>query len=571
MAPAERQPAFDPRRLAWAGGGFLLLALAIEARLVQLQILRHAEAARKVDAITEEKIPQPAPRGQITDRFGRPLAVAARAASVYADPTMTDPSLAPQIAAALGMEKAEVAGILARPGRFAWLKRGAGEKEWLTVARLASPGIGMVEETRRAYPQGALAGALLGRVGRDDEGLAGLEYARQSRLAGEGGLRVARRDARGRLVEWREAKPVREGRDLALTLDAALQFRAEQELERQVKASGAKGGLVAVMDPDRGDLLAAANWPPYDPENGGLPRDQVAELAYEPGSTFKAFTMIAALDAGKTRPGEVINCLNGSLTVSGQVIHDHKPFGRLTLEKVLAESSDVGVMQLGLRVGPAEFERYIRGFGFGAKTGAGLPGESAGILAPRAKWSGRTLPTLSMGQELSVSPLQLLAAYAAIANGGRLPRPRIALDDPEFSTPVPVKPQTLSAVARMLTGVVEDGTGKKASLPGVEVAGKTGTAQKAGRGGYLAGRYIASFIGFFPLDKPVAVVLVVIDEPKGPKFHGGDVAAPVFSALSRDIYIRSSLARESAPAPPAPGAADGVRVAQKNPPAPGAA
>ncbi len=547
---------FLPRRLALVFGGFIALLAVLEARLVQLQVVRHAAAEKIVAFQSEEKIRVAPPRGAILDRFGHSLAVARSFPSIYLDPKMARREDAPAIAAALELPPAVVNAALSGGGHFVWLRRPASEAQWLALVDQQLPGVGMVEESGRSYPQGALAGSLLGRVGRDNTGLAGLEYIRQRELAGDGSEMLARRDARGRLTDWRVVHAGHDGSDLTLTLDAALQFRAEQELTKAVKASGARGGVVAVMVPATGELLAMASDPPYDPLTGGIPHDAVTEMAFEPGSTFKAFTMIAALNEGKTRAGEMIDCQMGKITVNGQLIHDHKPFPVLSIEKVMAESSDVGMIKLGLRVGNRRFSEYLHGFGFGERTASGLPGESAGILSPVEQWSGRSLASMAMGQEVAVSPLQLLSAYSAIANGGRLLRPRIFLDDPVIERRRwKVKPEVLAQVREMLAGVVEGGTGKKAALPGVRIAGKTGTAQKAQNGRYLQGRYVASFIGFFPLDNPVAVALVVIDEPRGLKYHGGDVAAPVFSALAQDIYVRALAAREKAvPAPGAPGA-----------------
>ena len=548
------RPGFDRRRLLLLGGAFVTAALALEIRLVQLQIARHAEADRRVSAITEETLRTSPPRGAIVDRNGRPLAIGEKRPSIYVDPKMADADDARFIAATLALPPAQVAAAMVRDTHFVWLKRGADEAEWLALrqAGLEERGVRMIEETVRLYPQGNLAGAVLGRVGHDNAGLAGVEYARQPALAGEGRVLIAVRDARGRLINWRIVQAGREGADLRLTLDAALQYRAESELAAAIQRTGAKGGLVAVMAPESGELLAMASWPPYDPLTGGIPHNAVAEMAYEPGSTFKAFTVLAALNENKTRPDEVIFCENGGMTVNGQYIKDHKAFGNLTVEKIIAESSDVGVMKLALRVGATRFDEYMRDFGFGARTGSGLPGESAGIFAPVEKWSGRSLATLAMGQEIAVSPLQLLSAYSAIANGGRLVVPRLFLDEPAHpARQLRVRPVVLAQMREMLNDVVSEGTGKQAAIPGVRSGGKTGTAQKALNGHYLDGKYFASFIGFFPLEKPIAVALVVIDEPRVGMHHGGVAAAPVFGALARDIYIHALAAAPADPAVPA--------------------
>lgn len=548
------RPGFDRRRLVLLGGFIAAVALTLEIRLVQLQIARHAEADRKVSAITEETLRTSPPRGAIVDRNDRPFAIGEKRPSIYVDPKMADAGDTGLIAETLELPPAMVSAALARDSHFVWLKRGAEEAQWLALQRagLDERGVRMIEETVRLYPQGNLAGAVLGRVGHDNAGLAGVEYARQPALAGEGRVLIARRDARGRLIEWRTVKAGREGADLRLTLDAALQYRAESELAAAVQRTGAQGGLVAVMKPETGELLAMASWPPYNPLTGGIPHNAVAEMAYEPGSTFKAFTVLAALNENKTRPDEVIFCENGGLTVNGQYIKDHKPFGNLTVEKIIAESSDVGVMKLALRVGATRFDEYMRDFGFGARTGSGLPGESAGIFAPVEKWSGRSLATLAMGQEIAVSPLQLLSAYSAIANGGRLVVPRLFMDEaPHPARQIRVRPAVLAQMREMLNDVVSEGTGKKAAIPGVRSGGKTGTAQKALNGHYLDGKYFASFIGFFPLEKPIAVALVVIDEPRVGMHHGGEAAAPVFGALARDIYIHARAAAPVDPPPPA--------------------
>ena len=426
-------------------------------------------------------------------------------------------------------------------------------------------GVYFEKESKRFYPNRELAAHVLGYVGMDDEGLSGLEFAYQKKIGGSPGRVLLRSDARQRSFSSVE-KPPDAGEDLVLTIDQTLQYIAEQELAAQVKQSNALGGTVIVMEPHSGDIFAMASYPAFNPNHYAKYspehwRNRAILSIYEPGSTFKIFTAATALEERLARPDDLIDCMNGAIVVGKHRIRDHKPYGVLPVREVVAFSSNVGAVQLGFRIGKERFEKYIRSFGFGTPTAVDLPGEAKGLLRPSSQWPTVTLANIAMGQGIGVTPMQLVTAVSAIANGGYRVKPRIVQRTrsgavakvsfgPEAARSRILSGRTASELTEMLTGVVKRGTGKSSQLEGFSAAGKTGTAQKIDPSGrYSHSRFIASFVGFAPAERPALAMVVTIDEPRG-HYYGGEVAAPVFRNIAEQAlrYLAISPDQELTPA-----------------------
>jgi cell division protein FtsI (penicillin-binding protein 3) len=420
-------------------------------------------------------------------------------------------------------------------------------------------GIGFVTESQRVYPKQGLAGQVIGFVGTDDTGLEGIEYAYDSALAGHRVRVKLDHDARGRPVSLRpDTFPeLPRGYDVVLTIDERIQFFAERELRAQVAKLGARGGIVVAMDPRTGEILALASGSAFNPNNfRGYPPDAWRERAvtdsFEPGSTLKAVLAAAILEERLVRPDDMFFGEHGSIQVAGVNIRDHEKFGWLTFREVLEKSSNVGAIKLGQRLGRERMHAYLQRFGFGEKTGIDLPGEAPGLLRPPQQWSEVSLASLSIGQEMAATPIQLVTAISAIANGGMLVRPRVVKHMLKGAEIVPAGPPTQGRrilsesaarqVTTMLQGAVAWGTGKGAAVDGYPVAGKTGTAQKydASLGRYSSDKVVASFVGYLPADQPKVAIFVSLDEPRGEGGWGGVAAAPVFSAIAQQSmrYLR---------------------------------
>ncbi|MEM8934329.1 MAG: penicillin-binding protein 2, partial [Acidobacteriota bacterium] len=529
---------------------------AVAFRLWQLQIERHDHYAAKAEEQQQRVVVLDPPRGTIFDSRGRELAVSVEVASIAAyphridDPEATADALIGALDDALSVDRSTLVGRLASDRRFVWVERKVDQPRADAVRALDLAGLDFLPEAKRYYPMRQLAGAVLGYVGTDNEGLAGLEFHYDDEVSTEKGQRTVLIDGRAGTamapdLDHDDARP---GADLHLTLDAALQNIVEKELARAVETSGAEQGMALMMDPSTGAVLAMASFPGFDPNQfADFPRSTWRNApvmdAYEPGSTFKMVTLAAALEANAVDSLTSFYCGNGRIVLGRTTIHDHKAFADLSVRQIIAKSSNVGAIHLGDAAGRELFYATIESFGFGQPTGIDLPSESAGLLRPLDRWSPITPAYVSFGQGVSITTLQLTNAFAAIANGGRLLRPHIVrrvgdrdiAPEPEL-VQLPVAPSTVRATRSMLESVVVDGTALDAALDGYRVAGKTGTAQKAGHGGYLPNRYIASFVGFAPVSDPAIVLTVVIDEP-WPRYHGGEVAAPAWARMASQTLL----------------------------------
>ncbi|HUO83515.1 MAG TPA: penicillin-binding protein 2 [Thermoanaerobaculia bacterium] len=543
------------RRILLLAAGATAWSLLILARLAQIQILRHDEYVLRAVRQQERTVTLTPMRGSILDRRGRLLAESVTARSIYADPqTVQDPAavaLALSRVDGLPVDRQALERRLARKGEFAWIARQVEDDVWSAVEMLDLPGIHALDEHRRTYPNGTLGSGLLGWVGIDGEGLAGVEHSLNRFVRGTPGVVTLLRDARKGmyLVGADGASTAVDGHDIYLTLDEVIQHIAERSLRKTVERYGAKSGSVVVLDPSDGAILAMASWPTFDPNHfGNFPtthwRNRVVQDVYEPGSTFKVVTAAAALEEGVVTPSQIIDCGEGFIEIANTRIreHDNKQFGLLSFEQVLAQSSNVGTIEVARTLGEKRLDQYARRFGFGSRTGVELPGEASGILRPVNRWSALSTASISIGQEIAVTPLQMTAAMAVVANGGRQVRPHIVervvdgegnvvYSPPPAPTVRVISEKSAAVLNEMLKNVVTLGTGREAALAEHVVAGKTGTAQKAGPGGYLPNKTVASFAGYVPADRPRLAILVVIDEPKG-SGYGGAVAAPAFREIA---------------------------------------
>jgi cell division protein FtsI (penicillin-binding protein 3) len=527
----------------------------ILGRLSLLMLLRGPELAAMAERQYSRTVVLHAQRGPIVDRHGVSLAASGPADSLFAHPRLVaDPDgLARRLAGILAVPEAELRAALASSRSFVWLKRRLPPPVVDAVRALGEPGLGLVPEPLRLYPNRELAAHVIGFEGADG-GLEGIERAWDDTLAGTPGRAVVGRDALGRDVEvQRVLQPPTPGRGVMLTLDAHIQHVAEREIDAAWRQTGAKAAMAVVMDPRTGDLLAVAIRPTFNPNTFlDVPsrehwRNRAVTDPFEPGSTFKVILAAAALEEGVVRPDDRIFAENGRITIARTTIRDWKPYGWLTFGEVLQNSSNVGSIKVGLALGPERYYRYMTAFGFGQPTGVGLAGESRGMLREPGRWSALSLPTLSIGQEISVTALQMVAAFGAVANGGVLMRPRIvkAVFEPDGREvrriePLAVRrvigPETARTLTRLLVRVVEEGTGHKAAIPGYPVAGKTGTAQKLDPSArrYSRAPGVLSFVGFAPADDPRFVMLVMLDEPRTERW-GSEAAAPIFAAIGREI------------------------------------
>ncbi|MBI2354400.1 MAG: transpeptidase family protein [Deltaproteobacteria bacterium] len=558
-------------RIVTIGAFFGLLFLCVTARAFYLQILQHEELVRKAEKQHQHRVELTPARGTILDRNGTPLAESVYMDSCYAEPRRIKDvdGTAAVIAPILGVPKHELAARLSANKSFVWVERWLPPETAARIRNMKLTGIGFAPESKRFYPNLEIAAHVIGFTGRDPNGLEGLELKYDSTVMGNTGYMVTERDALGRNIAIKNTvvKTSSPGRNLVLTLDKTIQYIAEKELAKAVTESGAKSGMALVMEADTGKVLAMANYPTFNPNSysryaqNNL-RNRIVADSFEPGSTFKTFVIAAALEERIVKPNDVFNCENGVYNVAGRTIHDDHPHPRLTVSDIIKYSSNIGSAKIGYRLGEERLSRYLRGFGFGERTGIDLPGESPGNL--KRRWYGIDTATISFGQGVSTSAIQLGSALSAIANGGILMRPYLVeriVDDrgqevqkfePQALRRV-VSPETSQNIARMMeTVTTEGGTGTKAAVEGFRVAGKTGTAQKVDpiTRTYSPSKRTASFIGFVPADKPKLTIVVIVDEPQGIKY-GGIVAAPAFRGIAFNslAYLKISPRVEAGKAP----------------------
>ena len=542
---------------------FLILLLGlggVAAKLFSIQIQHGDRLTERATKQYHRLVPLVSRRGTISDRAGRELAVSLRVSSVFAQPgAIADPAgTARALAPILGQPVREIQAHLSAEKTFVWLQRQLEPRQAEAISDLGLKGIGLFPESRRYYPRQELAAHVLGMVGLDDRGLEGVEHLYDDLLGGKPQFVVAQQDALGRFVfRQEEPEPKTPIFDVRLTIDEVLQYITERELARAVERSGAKAGTAIILEPQSGEILALANQPTFDPNQykkatSAAKRNRAAADYLEPGSIFKVILAAGALEEGAIRPTDQFYGENGAIEVSGVTIRDHEKYGWLTVRQILAQSSNVGAIKIGQKLGKSLYYHYMSAFGFGSLTGVDLPGETPGLMRRPKGWSALSLPVLSLGQEVSVTPIQFATAFAAVANGGNLMRPHVirSLRTPDGTQardtgPVVVRRVISESTARtlleMLTSVVDEGTGKEAAVPGYAVAGKTGTAQKVdpATGRYSHRKIVASFVGAVPAEAPRLVILVMIDEPETLRW-GGSIAAPTFREIARDAlkYLR---------------------------------
>ena len=530
-----------------------LLFVGVVARLADLQVVDPGRyvAYGESQRIRAEVLP--ADRGSLLDRRGAELALSVPRGSVVADPRLvTDPArAAAQLAPLLGLEPADLRDRLSRPSRFEYLARQVDEEVAATVSGLAIPGVFLREEPVRSYPAGSLASSVLGSTDVDLLGVSGLELRFDDVLTGEPGETVIERSLTGQAIPVgeRQLRPAVRGDDLELTIDRELQYVVEDAVADQIEAMGARGGLAVVSVPATGEILAMTSLE-ADPETGEIrptAHNAAAIDAFAPGSALKLVTVAGSIEEGLSTPDRAL-VIGDSLRVGDHVFRDHAPHAvePWSVQRILAESSNVGTITLARELGEERLWTYLDRFGFGRRTGLAFPGESTGLLRHHDDWWGSDIGGAAIGTGVSVTAVQLLAAYNAVANGGEyvapsLVRARIDADGVRHPEPGPEPTQVVSAatsnvVADMLTTVVDDGTGHLAAVPGYEVAGKTGTAWKVLPDGSFAdsvGRhlYLATFVGFVPADDPQVSVIVMLDQPRN-AYSGGYAAAPAFSRIA---------------------------------------
>ena len=533
------------------------LARAVWLQGVQAGTLERMATRQHVET---EKIP--AGRGTIFDRTGEPLAIGEQATTVYADPREVKNPRKVAIAAAraLDLDANKLYPLLAdRTRHFVYVQRKADPLEAAKLAKLSLPGLGFYPEERRTYPQRSVASHVLGYAGVDNDGLEGLEKTLERSLAGKPGSQTIVRDPFGRAIDVIATKPERPGNDVFLTIDHRIQANAEAVLRATVKQWGARAATAVVLDPHTGAVLAMANAPSFDANkfsaaSADRRRNRAITDTYEPGSTFKLVTVSGALSEKLVAPSTKFR-LETSIQVADRIIHEHEPRSTQTMSvaQILSESSNVGTITLAQLLGKDRLLDWIGRFGFGRPTGVDFPGESPGILP--GYWSGSTIGNVPIGQGIAVTPLQMAAAYGAIANGGTLHKPylieRVGAERRHRPAGRRVVSDTVSAqVMTMLRDVVsaEGGTGAAAAVPGYTVAGKTGTAAKPEPGGYSTSRYVASFVGVVPAKDPRLVILVSVDEPRL-AIWGGVVAAPAFSKIAQFGLQYLEVAPDADPQP----------------------
>jgi cell division protein FtsI (penicillin-binding protein 3) len=551
-------------RMLIIAGVALLWITAVFGRLSYLQLFRHSEYLARAQRQQQRTIEITPKRGGIYDRNMRPLAMSIPVDSAFAVPSeIADETLAARLISGVLNIPREVLETRFESSRsFVWIARKLPAPKAEALAALNLKGIYFQKENQRFYPKRDLAAHILGFVDLDEKGLGGIEYELDSKIRSKSEKIIVMADARQRWFDGGEALGER-GANVVLTVDEKIQYVAERELGLAIAKTHAIAGTVIVMNPSTGEILGLANWPKFNPNTAtDAPAEsrmnRAVSALYEPGSTFKLITLAAAFDQNITRPEEVFDCENGAVYIAGHRIRDHKPFGMLNVAEILAQSSDVGAIKIALRLGAPKFHDYIRAFGFGAPTGVDMPGESKGIVRRLENWTPISIGSISMGQEVGVTPIQLVTAVSAIANGGLLYKPHIVAElrrgdvlltaegPPASAEPKRViRPETAATLRRLMEGVVLSGTGKLARLDGWTAAGKTGSAQKINRatGRYSPTQFIASFTGFAPINNPALTILVALDSPVH-EHEGGLVAAPIFKRIAQQVLAYLDVPRD---------------------------
>jgi cell division protein FtsI/penicillin-binding protein 2 len=541
-------------RLRWLTIVLGAWAAVVAVRLVQVQVIEHhsweAESAHQRERTVENE----EPRGDIVSRDGRLLAGSVERVAVYANPRQIPREQWPDVAAGLaplvGRSRAEILADLAQRDGFFYLAKDLDPRVATGVSTLRQRGVGTLRTERRAYPHGSLAGPTVGFVNSEGEGQAGLERFYDRTLRGTPSIYRVLRDGKKNSptpLDLSLKTPGRPGQSLVLALDCRVQQVVEEELARTLRETHAKGASAVVMNPTTGELLAIGSLPSYDPARVGQAppewlHNRAVEDALEPGSAFKPIVVAAALTAGVLNPSELVDCSGGGVHVANVFLHDHAQYGLLPVREVLAKSSNAGAIRIASRLAAGQLDAMIRQFGFGQPTEVELPAEARGIYRSPQYWSAVSQASLALGQEISVTTLQMAQAYAIIANGGWRVRPTLVLETQDRSGNVvtPYRPQpatrvlparVASSLATLLEAVVDDGTGKPAEVPGYRVAGKTGTAQRAVGGSYAAGHHVAWFAGFLPMPNPRLVIVVCVDEPQS-NYWATEVAAPAFGRIA---------------------------------------
>ena len=551
----DRKEKWARIRIRLIGVVFAFFFAITVARAFYLQIIEKEQLVRLAERQYQKIVPLTPVRGVIYDRNNAPLAVSIEMDSCYAEPRSIDNvrDVAARLAPFLGMSRETLGRKLNGNRNFAWLQRRMPPDLVQKIKELDLDGIGFVKETKRFYPNGEVASHVIGFTGLDPDGLEGVELKYNSTILGSTGYLVTERDALGRDVAQKGTVVTKasKGQNVTLSLDKNIQYITEKELAKAVTDSGAKGGMALVVEPQSGRVLAMANYPSFNPNaysrySPSFLRNKTIVDSFEPGSTFKVFLIAAALEEKVVTPNDAFNCENGSYSIGGRTIHDTHKYGRLTVADILKYSSNIGAAKIGGRLGQERLYNHLKDFGFGARSGIDLPGEAYGYLRNGSQWFGVDLATISFGQGVSATALQLVMAVSAVANGGMLMKPYVVekISDengveieqisPQERRRV-ISPETAKVMARMMEGVAtEGGTGMNAAVEGYRVAGKTGTAQKVDpvTRGYSVDKRTASFVGFIPADNPKLVILVVVDEPKTSPY-GGVVAAPAFSAIAQ--------------------------------------
>lgn len=551
---ASSAPNTGKRRLLIFAAILSLWMTAVCCRLVQMQVLHYGDYVQRALRQQSRTITVEPRRGIIYDRNGSELAMSIDVESVFAVPSEIpdQESTASILAKVLNLDPQEIVARMKQSRNFAWVARKVDAETSARVRTLGLRGIYFRNEPKRFYPKRELAAQLLGYVGLDDEGLGGIEREFNDDLQGIPGRELISVDARRKWFGRVERQP-EPGQNLVLTIDGTIQYIAERELAQGIQETKAIAGTVVVQNPRTGEILALANFPTFNPNVfNQVPKEALKNRAvsdvYEPGSVFKIVTYSAAFEQNLARPEELIDCQNGSINVFGMRIRDHERLGTVTIAEALAHSSDVAAIKVGMRLGNERLDHYIRAYGFGATTGVELPGETRGLAKPVNRWSKVSIGAISMGQEIGVTPLQVISMISTIANDGVYTPPRIVAGELQPNAgPKPVmfhpaqqrrvvSPETAVKMKKMMEGVVLFGTARRAALEGYSVAGKTGTAQKVDpkSGTYSKTKYIASFVGFAPVNEPAVTIAVILDSAEG-LHQGGQVSAPVFRRIAQQV------------------------------------